>query len=74
MPKTQPPALQPGTCRMCGCTDTNACVLNEAALAGAFAIERWTKPLTCAWTDETRTLCTGCQDGTTHRGPIQVPA
>lgn len=32
----------PGTCRVCGCTDSRAC-------RGG-----------CCWTDEARTLCSGC--------------
>jgi hypothetical protein len=44
------PALlsRPGTCRVCGCDEDNACILDEEQ-GGV-----------CEWTDDTRTLCSGC--------------
>ncbi|MCC6490693.1 MAG: ParB/RepB/Spo0J family partition protein [Candidatus Hydrogenedentes bacterium] len=42
---------KPGMCRVCGCTEGNAC-LDEYGDA-------------CAWADKTRTLCTHCADGRT---------
>jgi hypothetical protein len=40
--------LMPGKCRYCGCTESNACVLQDGD--------------TCSWHDNTRTVCTapGC--------------
>ncbi|MDR1883708.1 MAG: hypothetical protein LBR26_13130 [Prevotella sp.] len=35
-----------GTCKICGCTDENACM------------DSWYGP--CWWTDETQTLCSHC--------------
>lgn len=39
-----------GICWRCGCTERNACMMPEH-LGGA-----------CAWTDQTKTLCTRCAD------------
>jgi hypothetical protein len=41
--------LIPGRCRVCGCTEINACVLERTDGYRA---------LTCAWSDAERTLCT----------------
>lgn len=40
-----------GRCRVCGCTDGNACVLAPEIIEGDGA------PLTCRWVDPSRTLC-----------------
>jgi hypothetical protein len=47
-----PSAPGPGRCRICGCTDDRACLLERVdGLVGP--------PLTCAWASrEPRTLCT----------------
>ena len=37
------PGLQPGVCRVCGCTDVSPCQLNETH--------------GCWWIDEAHTLC-----------------
>jgi hypothetical protein len=37
------PGLHPGVCRVCGCTDTDPCELNETQA--------------CWWIDEAHTLC-----------------
>ncbi len=39
----------PGVCMVCGCTDEMPCY--DAATG-----------LTCAWTDDTRTICTRCDE------------
>ena len=41
--------LSPGTCRVCGCTDTRGC-------------EDWWYG-SCSWTDASHTLCSVCEDG-----------
>lgn len=48
------PPFPPGTCRSCGCTQDDACLL-----AGE----------TCGWADDTGTLCTACDVvGSMRRG------
>lgn len=42
-----------GACRVCGCTEANACVIC-AELDG-------TDPVTCKWVDDTRTLCSAAK-------------
>lgn len=37
----------PGTCRVCSCTEDNACVDEHTGEA-------------CAWADSTHTICTAC--------------
>jgi ParB/RepB/Spo0J family partition protein len=41
------PAVTPGVCRVCGCTETNAC-------------DHFGQP--CHWVDEEETLCSSCAD------------
>jgi len=41
--------MKPGTCRFCGCTELDACVVNDGfELAG------------CSWIDLGRTVCSAC--------------
>lgn len=40
--------VEPGSCRICGCTEANACV-GIPVREGVFQ--------NCSWTDESRTLC-----------------
>ena len=42
------PAGEPGTCRVCGCTDETPCLS-----------EGWP----CAWVNKEHTLCTACAPG-----------
>lgn len=45
--------LIPGTCRVCGCTDDNACVVPPSG-ASDDGGDR------CSWVDDDRTLCSFC--------------
>jgi hypothetical protein len=51
------PRTKRGTCRVCGCTETNACRPSPRA-----------PDVTCAWTDDTHTLCTRCAGELSPRG------
>lgn len=44
---------EPGCCAGCGCTETTPCVIEGDDPDGIDDTH-------CAWTDATRTLCTGC--------------
>jgi hypothetical protein len=41
--------VNPGTCRICGCTELEPCV---------FSTDRHDPDATCAWLDAEHTLCT----------------
>lgn len=43
------PRPKQGVCRICGCTENKACVLEDTEADGI---------LTCLWADGTKTLCT----------------
>ncbi len=58
-------------CRECGCTEENACAVDEEAFvehAGIFACV--VDAATCWWVGPD--LCSGCAYGITVRGPVQV--
>ncbi len=57
----------PGTCRVCGCTETTPCFIRDGSAGVTFAEARDNPLLTigampCSWADETQTLYTapGC--------------
>lgn len=39
---------EPGRCRICGCTEAKACLVEVAGVG---------QPVACAWADLTKTLC-----------------
>lgn len=57
-----------GKCRICGCTENAACVLERGVAVTSFipmdaqndiaVFFDENLPLTCSWTDESETLCT----------------
>lgn len=49
---------KPGVCRECGCTAPNACVDKHTGE-------------TCAWTDDSKTLCTFCRDKDCQASPAK---
>ncbi len=45
--------VAPGICSVCGCTEHMPCIIEGPDPSGVDDTH-------CAWTDDSRTLCTGC--------------
>lgn len=50
IPVLQKKRIRKGHCRHCGCTASRACVIARPLFDDD-------PPITCSWTDETKTLC-----------------